>query len=189
MSIEEGMDQLSKQFKTKDWFYDVGTDQYGRLVVYVKYMCHETLHDIPDMAGGIQVLVHFAASKTATREQFVDSPSAPKPFDMTPLQFYQAAKDAQAKGIDTGVGQLVDQLDKEVSEEADDEKSIRYLQNELEKLEKICGSYTLQDIFYEVQDGKNAVTNLSARYPEVRQRMEKLYEMYGFDVIYEELDG
>lgn len=187
MSIEEGMDQLSKQFKGRDWFYDIGTDQYGRLVVYVKYMSHETLHDVPDTAGGIQVLVHFAASKTATRDQFVDKPAS----SLSPTQFLQAAKEAQAKGIDTGVGQLIDQIVDEFGESAlpEEEKSIRFLQNELEKLEKICGSFTLQDIFYEIQDGKNAVTNLSSRYPEVRQRMEKLYDMYGFDVIYEELDG
>lgn len=186
MSIEEGMDQLSKQFKSRDWFYDIGTDQYGRIVVYVKYMNHETLHDVPDTAGGIQVLVHFAASKLATRDQFVETP---KTNTLTPATFTQAVKEAQAKGIDTGVGQLIDQLDQEIMEGKDEQKSLLYLQNELERLEKICGSYTLQDIFYEVQDGKNAVTNLSARYPEVRQRMEKLYDMYGFDVIYEELDG
>lgn len=186
MSIEEGMHQLSEQFKSRDWFYDVGTDQYGRIVVYVKYMNHETLHDVPDRAGGIQVLVHFATSKTATREQFVDSP---KPsIGITPTQFVQKAREAQANGVDVGFGQLIDQLDEEIIS-GSDEKSIRYLQDELEKLEKICGSYTLQNIFYEIQDGKNAVTNLSVRYPEVRQRMEKLYDMYGFDVIYEELDG
>ena len=192
MSISEGMDQLSQQFKGRDWFYDVGTDQYGRLVVYVKYMCHETLHDIPDKAGGIQVLVHFAASKLATREQFTDSagPQTAK-FDLTPSEFARAAKEAQANGVDTGVGQIFDELDIDPIEE---EKSLRHLQNELERLEKICGSYSLQDIFYEVHDanltsGRNTVTNLSARYPEVRKALDKLYDQYGFDVIYEELDG
>ncbi len=60
---------------------------------------------------------------------------------------------------------------------------------ELEKLEKICGSNILQDIFFEVHDGENAVTNLSDRYPEVRKPMDKLYTTYGFDAIYNELDG
>ncbi len=71
MDINEGMDQLSQLYKGKDWFYDVGMDQYGRYVVYVKYMCNETLTGIVDKMAGKQVLVHFAASKTATREQFV----------------------------------------------------------------------------------------------------------------------
>ncbi len=168
MSIEEGMHQLSEMFKGKDWFYDIGTDQYGRIVVYVKYMCHENLHNVPDYAGGIQVLVHFAASKLASREQFVDKPGEPK----------KAPEPTPPVGVV-----------EEVAGPAEEEKSLRHLQNELDRLEKICGSYTLQDIFYEIQDGKNAVTNLSARYPEVRKGMEKLYDQYGFDVIYEELDG
>lgn len=182
MSIEEGMDQLSRQFKGRDWFYDVGTDQYGRLVVYVKYMCHETLHEIPDKAGGVQVLVHFAASKLATREQFTDS-TGPKTIkvDITPSEFISAAKEAQANGIDTGFGQML--------YEDGEDRSILFLQQELDRLEKACSSRTLQDIFYEIQDGPNAVTNMSARYPEVRKRMQELYDVYGFDVIYEELDG
>lgn len=168
MSIEEGMNQLSEMFKGKDWFYDIGTDQYGRLVVYVKYMCHENLHDVPDKAGGIQVLVHFAASKLASREQFVDNGVPKRPYDTD---------------IDTSAVVLDDVID------AEDEKSLLHLQNELDRLEKICGSNMLQDIFYEIQDGKNAVTNLSARFPEVRKGLEKLFQVYGFDVIYEELDG
>ena len=186
MSISEGMDQLSQQFKGRDWFYDVGTDQYGRLVVYVKYMCHETLHEIPDKAGGIQVLVHFAASKTATREQFVEQPQKPSA-TLTPTTFVQAAKEAQANGVDTGFGQMFDELDQELLP-VEEVKSLQYLQNELGRLEKICGTNTLSDIFFEIKDGQNAVTNLSARYPEVRTRMESLFDEYGFDVIYEELE-
>ena len=73
--------------------------------------------------------------------------------------------------------------------ENDIEYTIADLIKELDSLEKECGSNILQDIFYEVQDGKNAVTNLSARYPDVRKSMEILFDRYGFDVIYEELDG
>lgn len=173
--------ELGDFCRGKDWFYEIGADQYGRTVVYVHYMCHETLHSIPDVVDGKQVLVHFAASKTATREQFVDMPQAPG------ASFMQAAKAAQANGIDTGVGQI--DIVAEVAGPDEEEKSILHLQKELDRLEKICGSYTLQDIFYEIQDGRNAVTNLSARYPEVRKGLERLYEMYGFDVIYEEMDG
>jgi hypothetical protein len=64
-----------------------------------------------------------------------------------------------------------------------------YLVQELERLEKSCGSNILQDIFYETHDGPNAVTNLSARFPDVRETLQKLYKMYGFDLIYEEMDG
>lgn len=195
MDYNQAVDHLSQRFKAKDWFYDIGQDQYGRIVVYVHFMNHETLHDIPDQLGKYQILVHFAASITSTREQFVDNgipktsavSNGVKP-PLTPAQFVELAHEANKKGIDTGVGQMIDQLDEEMLE-ATDEKSLRYLQDELDKLERLCGSYTLNDIFYEIQDGKNAVTNMSARYPEVRTRLEKLYKMYGFDVIYEELDG
>lgn len=173
--------ELGDFCRGKDWFYEIGSDQYGRTVVYVHYMCHETLHSIPDVVDGKQVLVHFAASKTATREQFVNSPT---PKALSPEEFLQKAHEAQANGIDVGVGQMLDELDN-----VEEYKSILHLQKELDRLEKICGSYTLQDIFYEIQDGRNAVTNLSARYPEVRKGMEMLYEIYGFDVIYEEMDG
>jgi len=185
MDFNEGMDFLSNLCKGKDWFYDIGVDPYGRYVVYVNFMCHETLHNIPDMVAGKQVLVHFAASKTATREQFVDTP-APK-FDLSPSEFIQKAKEAQAQGIDIGFGQIFDELPE--GKMSVEELSLRVLEDELDSLEKICGSNCLQDIFYEIQDGRNAVTNHSLRYPEVRERLEKLYTKYGFDVIYESLDG
>jgi hypothetical protein len=148
-------------------------------------MCEETLHSIPDTIAGKQVLVHFAASKTATREQFVETP-APK-LNLSPSEFIQKTREAQAQDIDVGVGQMLDELD--VGSMNTEELSMRYLEDELDSLEKICGSNCLQDIFYEIQDGRNAVTNHSLHYPDVRSRMEKLYLKYGFDVIYESLDG
>jgi hypothetical protein len=42
-------------------------------------------------------------------------------------------------------------------------------------------------IFFETHDGKNAVTNYSEQYPNVRQRMEKLYNTFGFDVLYDKI--
>jgi hypothetical protein len=66
---------------------------------------------------------------------------------------------------------------------------INYLIKELDRLERICGSNHMQDIFYEVHDQDNAVTNLSSKFPDVRRRMESLYKKYGFDIIYEEMDG
>lgn len=185
MDLSEGMKQLSDSFKDRDWFFDIGFDQYGRVVVYVKYMCHETLHDIPDQCAGKQVLVHFAASKTATREQF----TAPKAEDNLPINlltnFQKAAKDAQAQGIDVGVGQLVDSIT-DVTEFAEDD--LDDLRDELDRLERVCGANILGDIFFEIHDKKNAVTNLSAKFPEVAERLTKLYNEYGFDVLYEELE-
>lgn len=178
MDLNEGMEQLSKLFKGKDWFYDVGTDSFGRYVVYINFACHETLHDIPDYVGGRQVVVHFVGSKFATKDKYVNDGNT------------RSKLIPYSKEIDVSAVILADEptMDEVVGSD-EEEKSLPHLQKELDRLEKACGSYTLQDIFYEVQDGKNAVTNNSARYPEVRKSMEKLYDQYGFDVIYEELDG
>lgn len=171
MDSNEGMSQLSDLCKGKDWFYDIGTDSFGRYVVYVKYMSKAILQGVPDSIDGKQVVVHFAGSKTANREQFVYNPKSsggtlpPRPQDEI----------VEVIGSVTG--------------DNDEDKSIRHLQNELDRLEKACGSHTLQDIFYEAHDGKNAVTNMSKHYVDVRKSLDKLLQEYGFDVIYEELDG
>ena len=176
MDLNEGMEHLRSLYKDKEWYHSVGQDQYGRIVVYIHHATHETLHDIPDRVAGKQVLVHFAGNLLATREQFVNTPSS----RLLPVATGTLPPPIEDEIVDV-VGTLIGSNT--------EEKSILYLQKELDRLERICGSYTLQDIFYEIQDGRNAVTNLSARYPEVRKGLEMLYEIYGFDVIYEEMDG
>lgn len=164
---------LTDMFKDRDWFDSVGYDQYGRVVVYVKYMCHETLYDIPDTCEGKQVLSHFASSKNATREQFTNTQKPATLPVVTPAPKLELVDEPEIEELDSSF------LETDLSE----------LCKALDKLERICGSNCLQDIFYEVHDGKNAVTNLSVKYPEVRAKLEQLYDEYGFDVIYEELDG
>lgn len=185
MRSVQDLEQLSQMCKGKDWFYDISSDELGRVVVYVKFMNLEVLTTIPDMVGDKQIVVHFLSSLTANRDSFTNNlSSSTKPWSelkskMPPEQQARVA-DAVKKELD-----IIEEALGPVS----DEQSIRHLQDELDHLEKQCGSYTLQDIFYEIQDGKNAVTNMSARYPEVRKGLEKLFDQYGFDVIYEELDG
>ena len=159
-------EQLHIQFDGQPWYHSVGRDQYNRLVVYTNYMCHETLHDVPDQVDGIQVLTHFAASKLARADQFTNNNTnhvstipAPPPDSMEEL-------DSNELEID-----------------------INELCKDLDRLEKKCGANILMDIFFEVHDGKNAVTNLAARYPEVKEGLQSLYDAYGFDVIYNELEG
>lgn len=173
MDITKGMQELSALFKGKDWFYDVGTDQYGRLVVYVNWNSEEILRAVPDTAGGVQVLVHFVSSKTARREDFASTPA-----DQSSAPVADVTHEAEYLGEDD--------LEELPSSMISD---IGALARELDRLERACGSNILQDIFYEVHDGAHAVTNVSGKYPEVRMSMEKLYKEYGFDIIYEELDG
>lgn len=190
---------LRDKYKGKDWFYDAGYDQHGRPVVYVRFECHETIWNLPDKWEGKQLLVHFASSAPGWKNDFVNKETTSLLPMFTPATLIDAVRVAQAKGIDTGfVGAMDSEADavfaalkekEDLEHERELELSVRALTDEIDRLEKLCGSNILQDIFYEIQDGKNAVTNLSARYPEVRQRMEKLHAKYGFDVIYEELDG
>lgn len=165
MEVNKVLDLLRQKFHGRDWFYDVGLDQYGRPVVYSEFMSLAILSDVPDQLSGHQVLVHFAAYKKANREGFVEN------FSKSSIPLYVPS---------VPVSFLVEDLS---------ERNLLALTDELDRLERVCGSNILQDIFYEVHDGINAVTNLSAKFPEVRSSLDKLYSSYGFDIIYDELDG
>ena len=152
---------LTKMFGDEDWFAKADYDQYGRPVVYVHRLSLEIGLKVPRHIDGKQVLVHFASSLPASQSKFVE----------------------------VEVLKPVAQDDDLLADEPEPVVDIDVLISELDRLERVCGSNILQDIFYEVHDGKNAVTNLSARFPDVREDVEALYDEYGFDIVYEELDG
>lgn len=164
---------LHDKLVNKDWFHSVGKDKSNRIVVYVKYMCDETTTDIPRQVDGIDgkinVLCHFAASKNIKKELYAHKGFKPK----ESVPFLEEAVDD----------------DLEFIEEPNTPLDLRELVAELDRLEKMSGSNIMQDIFYEVHDGENAVTNLSSKFPDVRCGMEKLYDQYGFDLIYDNMDG
>lgn len=160
------MDELTNLFGTKEWFHSVGTDQYGRLVVYIKHTTHETLNDIPDRVDGKQVMVHFASSLTASKNQYTEDLTVRKAPEPTLQETMDEVSEVELPPVD-----------------------LSELTGELDRLEKVCGTHILQDIFYEIHDGNNAVTNLSVRYPVVRESLDRLYVQYGFDIIYEEMDS
>jgi hypothetical protein len=165
MDTNEGLTLLNSLLKDKAWFHEVSMDNYGRFVVYAYYINPSIEADVPDKVANRSVLLHFAASKMAQRSQFAGEVKVPPALD----DIIDVTEDAIL--INESVGDLT------------------LLTNELDRLEKLCGTHILQDIFYEIHDGKNAVTNLSAKFPDVRRWMEDLYDAYGFDVIYEEMDG
>ncbi len=154
--------QLQESLKKHDWFFDLQTEP-NRFIVYTHWMNAEVLKEVPATWAERQVLLHFAAAKTVRADQYVQE-----------VKNYIPQVIAEYSIPDT---------------ESNTTLNVQDLIEELDSLEKICGSNILQDIFFEVHDGKNAVTNLSAKYPEVRASLESLYIDYGFDVIYEELDG
>ncbi len=160
--MDLGSYQLTEKFKGLDWFVDVGMDVHGRYVVYVNRMSLDVLNQVPDNCSDKQVLCHFVSSR------FGKPAVVPVRAPEIEIPVYVEEEEPSLPTIEVDLGAL---------------------STELERLEKLCSSNILQDIFYEVHDGKNAVTNLSARYPQVRTAMERLYQTYGFDVIYEEMDG
>lgn len=167
--MEEDLKLLTETYQNYDWFHSVGVDSSKRYVIYVTRMGLDVWAAVPDKFQGVQVLCHFAGSKTSNPNQYV-----------SPGVVVQANPVVTLVSVEDEVEELPSSfLEADLSE----------LCRELDRLEKQCGSNCLQDIFYEVHDGENAVTNLSAKYPDVRKGLEKLYDEYGFDVIYEELDG
>jgi hypothetical protein len=71
----------------------------------------------------------------------------------------------------------------------DDSLDLEYLESEVRYLQSISKRDLLQNIFYEIHDGVDAVTNLSTSFPEVRKTLEDLYETYGYDLLYEKLEN
>lgn len=80
---------------------------------------------------------------------------------------------------------ILDNLDVEIEEE--DVFDITDIHNALWNFQRICGREYMTDIFYEIVDGDDAITQRSFDYPEVRDGMEELYEEFGFDVLHDEI--
>lgn len=159
MSISESLTTVRELCHGKDWFHDVLPGDHDRIIVCVNRMDNEAHTLIPDFVNKHQVLVHYASYYSVEKDKFTEKLSSPA----------MASKPG-----------FVDDVE---------DPDLDHLIKELDRLERICGSNILQDIFYEIHDGKNAVTNLSVKFPEVRSGLEKLFEVFGFDVIYDELDG
>jgi hypothetical protein len=68
--------QLATKFDNEPWYYSVGQDQFGRYVVYAKYMSSEVLSSVPQTHDGKQLLVHFASYATAARDVFTSVPKS-----------------------------------------------------------------------------------------------------------------
>jgi len=69
-----------------------------------------------------------------------------------------------------------------------DDISISSLISSLDCLKKEYGSFVLETIFFEIHDGDDAITSLSPSYPVARNEMQKLYDQFGFDVLFSEFE-
>lgn len=157
--ISQELSSLLESLDQYDWFCDAEFDAFGKFVIYVHEYPLVFAGKLPSTIGGKQILIHYACAQP---------------------------KVAQASVVIKSEAPV--KLEVKEAEDITNE-DMQYLTSQLDRLEKICGSNILQDIFYETHDGQNAVTNLSARFSDVRESLEKLYDAFGFDLIYEELDG
>lgn len=152
------LDHLVETVQKYEWFCGTGLDEYGRFIVYVNRMDYNVIKEIPAKINKQQVLFHFFHPK---------------------LQYI------------THVGNTIPQAEKPVimtSIVNQDEINLNQLISDLDSLESVCGSENLAHIFFETHDQHNAITYFSIKYPEIRKKMEKLYQNYGFDILYEQLD-
>ena len=180
--MQEDLRQLEVLLDPYDWFYEVIAEA-NRYVVYVHYMDASQDAIIPYLFHDKQVVVHFASSITVSADDFINKPEEKQysPFARVPFVRVSPQDMEWLRGTSQPT------LEEEI--EGADVPNDNYLCCELDRLEKQCGSNVLESIFYEEHDGKNCVTNLSIKYPEVRQSIHQLYIEYGFNAIYNELES
>lgn len=165
MSISESLTTVRELCNGKEWFNDVVPGDHDRIIVCVNHMDNETHTLIPDFINNHQVLVHYASYYSIDKDKYTDKQTKLVVVNDLPIPSRSGlVSDVPAPDFD-------------------------FLVSELDRLERIGGSNILFDVFFEEHDGKNAVTNLSAKYPEIRKSIHDLYEIYGFDIIYDELEG
>lgn len=197
--MQEGLKELEVLLDPYDWFYEVDAEPL-RYVVYVTAMNSEQNSVIPDRVQGKQVVIHFARSKMANAQEFMAEDPRSKP-----LVNWKDSLDAIAATgklplplsgpysaiLPDGSGSVTQE---DLDTALEDLQSVQVpnldeLGRELDRLERQCGPNILFDIFFEIHDGKNAVTNLGTKFPDVHRVMQGLYHEYGFDPIYNELEG
>jgi hypothetical protein len=173
------LDWLQTLCANQDWYVGVEQVPYQRYVVYAEYIDSQVLRFVPDLTpSGKQVLCHFAASSKDSKTQYLNK--VENSFALR--KFVESSLPVDKNEVE------IDEIADTPEQEEALELNVRLLTDELDRLEKICGTNILGEIFFEVHDKENAVTNLGSKYPEVKQRMQKLYDQFGFDILYGELE-
>lgn len=158
MYVSAGAKKLKETLGSQSWLAGIVDDSMGRVIVYANDLSSSVISKIPDTVAGQHVLVHFASSKDIDKSKYRT---------MIIPSFVSAFS--------------------ELKTDDESDPDMDHLIERLAFLRKEYAEDILHDIYYEVFDGKNAVTQRSIRYPEVRKLMDDLYDMYGFDVLYGEL--
>lgn len=162
----DNLQVLKNCLKDKEWFCDVGLTDSNKPVVYVHHMSLDIFDIIISESKALLLEhphIHFSTGLSLDKSRYVTDLTKPKiSWDDGPEPDF----DSEPETFD-----------------------ISLLTEEVSKLRKVCGDNILSDIFYEVHDGKNAITNLSVKFPEVREALNHLYVEYGFDLIYEQVEA
>lgn len=178
MQMSEAIEELHKQLFYYDWYakkVDKNPILWNSIVAYVNYFNMEVYKTVPDKIGDFQVRIHFIGSYTAKADYFKTPPPATKD------TFYKLVEEIEKDGpLPSVLAASFDEDDVVGFTEVD-------VPEEVWQLSKLCGWETLEDIFYEVHDGPNAVSNKSKDFPAVRSKMEELYALVGFDVLADEI--
>lgn len=151
MENNKSLNTLNQMFKNQSWFHSVGLDEFNRPTVYAKFISPEIEKSVPRELDGKQVMLHFSATKTLTRDSFVN--------DKTKIQFSDSSLEIE-------------------------DLSILELQNKLDELSDLYSFSDIKDVFWEVHDGINAVTSVAKMFPSLKNELQKLYDEFGFDVLY-----
>lgn len=168
MDSSEVMLSLSKQLEKFEWFtgrMEINPILHHSIVVYVKYMNSEVYREVPDVVNGWAIRPWFVGYADCTH--VISKPSTLEKMasevGTLPTGMLAAGPPPFESGLD--------------------------FHHEVWKLSKVCGRSKLEDIFYEIHDGEDAVTNQSANFPEIRTKLEALYDEFGFDVLFDEFDN
>ena len=161
LTQETALAELVKKIGTKEWFHSAEVEpKYGRdLVVYAKNMSADVFKSVPDKMGKLDVKLHFSSNKEASLDKFTVQP-------VNSIPLYKCI----------------------VKEDEANEDDINNLITQIWSLKKTCGKESLINIFYELHDKNEAITNDSEDYPEVREKLGALYDKFGFDVMFEEVE-
>ncbi len=162
------LDDFVKSVEKYNWFCDFYLDNNKKLIIYVSYMDMKFISLVPQKISGTQILFHFIESKPVYKKHcaFCDKSCVNT---LSVCSFHDKPHDEESNGYfsyEDGLNFLFDQID---------------------HLEEICGYEILQDIFFEVCDGDDAVSNYSEEFPDVREELDSLVESFGIDILYDKI--
>lgn len=82
----------------------------------------------------------------------------------------------------------LDKYKNTISEPDNDSLYLDEINSAIKELFFVLPTDIVTHIFFEIHDGKNHVTNYGEKYPSVKNTVQKLYDKYGFDILFEQFE-